>query len=302
MFFSREVLVALVVGFVLVTGSFYVSASNETVAGDISVIAKPPTREYIPINDANNNGISDWAEELLDERETIVDDIDPVEAYVPPSTLTGRFSIEFFQDYLYAKGFGENIVGTKEELAERAVAELKREATDVVYTIDDVIIDTDDSTEAIRRYGNRIAEITTEYSNPVTENLSETDILERAINTDNPERLKDLDPIIDAYRGYFEATKATPVPPKLVRQHVDLINVYNAVLTDLIAMRYTFEDPLLALLRTKRYEEDIAGLIYVYYNIDRVLRREGITYEEDEPAYVMGALGVLRELIQQQQR
>ena len=300
MFFSREILVALVVGFVLVTGSFYVSASNETVAGELSVVAKPPARTYIPVTDANNNGISDWAEELLDERETLIDAIDPVEAYIPPSTLTERFSVEFFQQYLLYKGFGEDIIGTKAELAEKAVTALKTQGTDFVYTIDDIIIDPDDSVEAMRRYGNRIAQIAIDNSAPVRDNLSEVDILERAIDTDNPERLKDLDPIIAAYDSYFEKTKATPVPPQLVQQHVDLLNVYNAVRNDIMAMRETFDDPLLALLRTKRYEDDIAGLIYVYYNIDLALRREGITYAEDEPAYIVGALGVLRELMQQQ--
>ena len=298
MFFSREILVALVVGFILVTGSFYVSASNEVVEGEISVAPKPPERTYIPVRDENNNGISDWSEEFLADRAMIVDSIDPEEGYIPPSTLTERFSIEFFQTYLYNKGLGEAL-GTKEELAVQAVEALKQEATDVVYTIDDIVIDTANDQAALHRYGNNIAQIVMDNSQPVEGNLSEMDILERAIDTDNPERLKDLDPIIEAYRGYFEATKALPVPPSLVQQHLDLVNVYNAILKDLLAMRLMYEDPLLGLVRMKRYNDDIAGLVYVYYNIDRALRREGIEYEEDEPGAIFSALGELRELMQQ---
>lgn len=289
---------ALGVGVILVTGSFYVSASNETIEGDVSVVAKPPTRNFIEPKDTDGDGVNDWAEELLADREIITQDIDTAEAYVPPSTLTERFSIKFFQDYLYSKGF-ETFEESKDELAEQAIENLKNEAQDIIYNIDDIVLDTDDSTEAIRRYGNRIAEITIEYTDSGVGKYDEMSILQQAMDTNNPDRLADLDPIINTYQQYFEQTKATPVPPSLVRQHIDLINVYNAILGDLLAMRTMFEDPLLGLLRVKRYNDDVSGLIYVYYNIDRVLRREGITYDQDEPGAMFEGLGTLREIVQQ---
>ena len=298
MLLSREMLVALGVGIVLVTGAFYVGASDETVEGNISVVTKPPERTFIQPKDSDGDGISDGAEELLDDREEISAELDPEEPYVPPSTLTQKFSIKFFQDYLYSKGFGD-IAGTKEEIAEKAVEVLGNEARDNVYTIDDIVLGFDDSPEALHQYGNRIAGIIIEHSKPTKNNQAETDILEQAMATNNPAKLAELDPIIEAYREYFEQTKATPVPPSLVQQHIDLVNVYNAVLNDLLAMRLTFEDPLLSLLRVKRYNDDIGGMVYVYYNIDRVLRREGISYQEDEPGAMFQGVGMLRELMNQ---
>lgn len=298
MLLSREILVALGVGTILVTGAFYVGASDETVEGDITVIAKPPERNYIPAKDSDGDGVSDWAEELLNDREEISAALDPTEPYVPPSTLTQKFSIKFFQDYLYSKGLGE-FSDSKEEMAKKAVAVLNNEAKDNIYTIDDIVIGFDDSPEALRQYGNRLAAIVIDNSQPTKNNLAETDILEQAMATNNPAKLAELDPIIAAYRAYFEQTKATPVPPNLVQQHIDLVNVYNAVLNDLLAMRLTFEDPLLALLRVKRYNDDISGMVYVYYNIDRLLRREGITFQDDEPGAIFKGIGVLREIMQQ---
>lgn len=297
MLLSREMLVAFGVGIILVTGSFYVRAGNESIEGDISVVSKPPERTYIHAKDSDGDGVSDWAEELLRDREEISAKLDPEEPYVPPSTLTQKFSINFFQDYLYSKGLG-GYAGTKEELAEKAIEILGNEARDNIYTIDDIVIGFDDSPEALRLYGNQLASIVVNNSQPTKNNQAETDILEQAMATKNPAKLAELDPIIEAYREYFEQTKATPVPPSLVQQHVDLVNVYNAVLNDLLAMRLTFEDPLLSLLRVKRYNDDIGGMVYVYYNIDRVLRRNGITYQDDEPGALFQGVGVLREIMQ----
>jgi len=298
MLLSREMLVALGVGILLVTGAFYVGASDETVEGDITVVAKPPERTYIAPQDSDGDGISDWAEELLNDREAISEELGPEEPYVPPSTLTQKFSVKFFQDYLYSKGFGGYDTETKEELAKKAVEVLGNEARDNVYTIDDIVIGLDDSPAAFHQYGNRIAEIIIESSQPTKNNVAEMDILEQAMETKNQAKLVELDPIIEAYRQYFEQTKLVPVPPSLVQQHIDLVNVYNAILNDLLAMRVVFEDPLLALLRVKRYPDDVGGMVYVYYNIDRVLRREGITYGDDEPGALFQGVGVLREMIQ----
>lgn len=288
---------ALGVGIILVTGAFYVGASDETVEGDITVVAEPPQRTYIPPKDTDGDGVSDWAEELLNDREAISEQLDSEEPYVPPSTLTQKFSIKFFQDYLYSKGFGE-YGDSKEELAEKAIEVLGNEARDNIYTIDDIVIGLDDSPEALRQYGNKIAEIVSLNSQPTKNNQAEMEILNQAMETRNHAKLAELDPIIEAYRQYFEQTKLVPVPPSLVQQHIDLVNVYNAVLNDLLAMRLVFEDPLLALLRVKRYPDDVGGMVYVYYNIDRVLRREGITYEDDEPGALFKGIGALREMIQ----
>ncbi len=297
MLLSREMLVALGVGIILVAGAFYVGASDETIEGDITVVSRPPERTYIPTKDTDGDGISDWAEELLSDREAISKELGPEEPYVPPSTLTQKFSIKFFQDYLYSKGLGQ-YGDNKEELAEKAVEVLGNEARDIVYTIDDIVIGSDNSPEALHQYGNRIAQIVVENSQPTKNNVAEMDILNQAMENKNQAKLAELDPIIEAYRQYFEQTKLVPVPPNLVQQHIDLVNVYNAVLNDLLAMRLVFEDPLLALLRVKRYPDDVGGMVYVYYNIDRVLRREGITYEDDEPGALFKGIGVLREIIQ----
>ncbi len=293
---SREILVAVLVGIVIISGSVYVNASSTTIEGEVSVVPPPPERKYIPPTDSDGDGISDWAEELLADREIISQELDPSDVYLPPTTLTGKFSVGFFQQYLTAKGFG-TFSENKDELVKQATANLQREATDRIYTFSDIIFAPTDTIESIRAYGNTVATIVLEHSEEVTEN--EVDILQRAMKQNDPSRLSQIDPAIASYENFLAMTLATPVPFSLRQEHVDLINVYNAILSDLKAMRGTFEDPLLGLLRLKRYNQDIEGLVYTYYNLDRALRRAGVLYQEDEPGTVFNALGIVKEILSQ---
>lgn len=291
---SREMLVASGLAVIIISGSFYVSASNERIDGEVTAVNQAPARTYIHAPDSDNDGVSDWAEELIEDRQVIAEEVDPTQPYVAKNTLTERFSIDFFKDYLYSKGYG-TVELDREEIIERAMVVLKDEARDRIYTIDDITLDPEDTTEAHRKYGNRIAEITISYTTP--SEASELDIINRALDTKNPELLKDLDPIISSYRAYLEQTLATPVPASFVKQHVDLINVYNAILNDLTAMQAVYHDPMLGLLRLKRYPDDVEGLIYVYFSFDRAFRQAGITFKEDEPGAIFNSASDLRDLI-----
>lgn len=289
---SREMLVALGLAVIIISGSYYVSASNERIDGEVSAVQQAPARTYIPAPDEDNDGISDWAEDLIEDREVIAEAVDPAQPYVAKNTLTERFSIDFFKDYLYSKGFGTAELD-REAIIERAMTVLKDEAEDRLYTFADITLAEEDTPEALRAYGNRISEITTSHKTTA----NELEIINRALDTKNPELLKELDTNIAAYRSYLEETLATPVPETLARQHVDLLNVYNAILNDLTAMQAVYHDPLLGLLRLKRYPDDVEGLIYVYFSFDHAFRQAGITFSEDEPGAIFNMASDLRDLI-----
>jgi hypothetical protein len=291
---SREMLVASGLAVIIISGSFYVSASNERIDGEVSAINQAPSKTYIQAPDSDNDGVSDWAEELIEDRQVIAEEVDPTQPYVAKNTLTERFSIDFFKDYLYSKGFGTAELD-RDAIIERAMIVLKDEAQDRLYTFDDITLTEEDTTETQRMYGNKVAEITVSYTTPT--NANELDIINRALDTKNPELLKDLDPILAAYRSYFEQTLATPVPASFAREHVDLINVYNAIVNDLTAMQDVYNDPMLGLLRLKRYPEDVEGLIYVYFSFDRAFRQAGITFKDDESGAIFNSASDLRDLI-----
>ena len=94
--------------------------------------------------------------------------------------------------------------------------------------------------------------------------------------------LAELDPIIVGYRAMKKGLLNLTVPARVAGVHLDLINVIEAVASDIEAMRHVFTDPLLTMLRMKRYTDDAAGLYYALKNIDTLLTRAGIMYAEGE--------------------
>ena len=72
------------------------------------------------------------------------------------------------------------------------------------------------------------------------------------------------------------------VPEPLVDAHVELLNAFEAILTDIEAMQVAFSDPLYALARIRNYENDGRALFTAFQNIALVLKANGAIYANDE--------------------
>jgi len=141
-----------------------------------------------------------------------------------------------------------------------------------------LILANDISPEALATYGETLADILFIYTE--TEGSNETDILLDALRNQNEAELAQLDDKIAVYANYIDKTKALPVPQPMTQRHLNLLNSYQSIMSDIIAMRNAFSDPMLALLRLKRYQED-AQVLYISLNdLYSDLIAKGITWEE----------------------
>ncbi len=275
---------ALVFGILMVLGALYVQKGNATTeAGSLAVVTDAPERSAIKTVDTDKDGIPDW-EESLGERvfktiETPVATSSTEEdgEYVPPTTFTGKFSEAFFEDYLNGKVRGEDFsdpsvfVGT-------AIQAIEQNTKSRQYSrLEFVLIP--DSKEALRTYGNRIAEIIKTHS---INNKNEVIILQEALATNDPKKLEDLKPIHNVYTNIIADTLAMEVPESLGVQHAGLLNAYEAIRTDVEGMQIAFTDPLYALARVKTYENDALQLYQAFQNIATTLSQNSVTYATEE--------------------
>lgn len=288
--------VAIVFGIVLVLGAFYMRNIEIPEQGAI-VVATPEAnqnvRNYIQVTDSDKDGTSDWEEALAKrtlERVRGLPEVPEIEAhYEEPTTLTGQFAESFFQEYIGGNIHGTLTEDTQEQFLYDKVATLEAQARDTLFATKDITIGKDNSLSALRDYGNEVAYITYLYS---TVEDNELEMLDQALKLDDETYLERLDPIIESYKHFIEATKKLPVPPALAKEHLDLLNTYKAVYGDIRSMRSAFNDPLLAMIRVKRYQDDINGLYLALVNIYSHIDKEGVIYAEDEPA---GALGIIEQ-------
>ncbi|MEZ4194887.1 MAG: hypothetical protein R3B53_00605 [Candidatus Paceibacterota bacterium] len=266
---NPKVIGAFLVGFAMVAGAYLANNFGEPRVGlpsvPLAVADTAPARVFIPTSDQNADGLEDWRDQFISAPAVNLAEGDVEEVYTPPTTLTGQLGVSIMEGLITVKGAGS--LGKSEEMVvSDAIKQLERVATaDIIYDVRDIIISEDYSDETIRSYGNALANILITESAPDMRN--ELVILRDYLESGKAEDLADLKKLASVYKNYRDATLNTPVPKIFVKEHLDLINVYNALYTDLDTMTKASEDPMLPYVRLKRYEDDVNGMALAMTNI-----------------------------------
>jgi hypothetical protein len=274
---------AFLIGGILVVGSFVI-ASEKKAAQKNAALAAVATieRNHIQITDENEDGVPDWQDSLQKNEPIVVSEA--TSTYEAPTTVTGKFALSFFEDFMRSKNYGA-FGDTQEELIAKATAALSKQAADELFTKDDLIVTPKTDSATLKAYGNYIASIPLSQKSGTE---SEAIILQDALRYDDPARLKDLEPIALAYTNMVKLMLETPVPVIYVNEHLDLLNAYNALREDVKGMQKLEEDPMYTFLRLKRYEDDVAGLANAVTNIFNKLYLESeIRWNDGEPVTLL---------------
>lgn len=270
---NPRIIVSTAIGLLLVGSSLimvYLKPEVENASQDVS---GQPTRTFIAVDDMNDDGIPDWQDTL--NISTIY--IDEETSTTSVMTKTASLAAELATLSLPENNLTDN--STLQDLSVRLAAE----SIDEQYGRSDIRVTNNNDTDNLRRYGNRVAEITFEYAPPAgTEN--EMIILNRAMSMNDPSAIEELQPIINSYEGMVSAMLVTEVPSNLVREHLSLINVYNAILNDLRAFHKVFEDALPAMTRLRRYQADTEALYLAISNLYLKLDQNGIKWTPSDIA------------------
>jgi len=251
----KRIALAFLFGGTLVAAAFLMGGKQNTYAQEGAAAATVVERSHIDVEDTNGDGIPDW-KEALQKTEPIVLPQTATTTYTKPTTFTGKFALAFFEKILRSKMYG-SFGKSSEEVIQETTEALARETQDVLFTEEDIEIIETQSDEVIRAYGNHIATIA--LSQKATGD-NEALILQDALRYDDPKRLTELEPIAQSYVTMVTQMLQTPVPSSYVKEHLDLLNAYNAVREDVSAMQKIYEDPMYTFIRTKRYQDDVLGM------------------------------------------
>ncbi len=292
---NPKILGAFVVGLALVGGSYTISSLTRPTTltpptadpSVYTVAATAPERSFIEVVDSDQNGIEDWQEEFAPQTPLQID-IEPQSAsvYEVPNTVTDQMSIQLFQSVLRAKGRG-NVGPTPEQVVAETTDILRNTVIrDTIYN-GSMITVVENTPEAIRAWGNSLGSSLSARNVPNSE--GELVIIDRAMKTENPAELEKLEPLIAMYKALRDDALATPVPRGFEKQHLDLINVYQAMFASLDGLKLAFKDPVVSLLRVKRYQDDATGLAFALQNIYNVLIPHVKVFNQNDPVYVFVA-------------
>jgi len=284
MFGNKKVTGAFLIGFALIAGSYVVSnfgKNAEPITANIYTATTPPApRIFIPIVDSDQNGVEDWREDFVSETPLIIDESTSTVPYEMPTSLTDQVGIQLFKSILEAKTMGK-VGPSQTEIVQKAADQLRKTVKDVIYGPNNVTT-IPISPTAVRTYGNTMAQIILNNNQPDSEN--ELTILDRAVKSEDPEELKKLIPLALMYKNLRDQSIVTPVPEPFLKQHLDLINTYQALYKNLSDMQLVFSDPVVALMRVKRYQDDAIGLSLALQNIYNVVLPYASVFEPNDPA------------------
>lgn len=280
--FNPKIVGATIVGFALVAGAYTVGNFGKPRQNSqpASVNSSASTeRVAIGVSDSDNNGIEDWRDEFITTAAVKLDKTST--PYTPPDTLTGQMSIDFMEGIIRSRGYGA-FGSSDDEVIGNTVESLSRETEQKLYDTSDIIIMGEWDDQDIINYANTAAATIYRHSIPNME--SELLILRDYLNTHDEKRMNELKSLVAVYKGYRDDTLKIPVPALLAKEHLDLINTYEAIYTDIKAMTLAVSDPTVALLRLKRYQDDATGLAYAMQNMYLALEPKADLFKAEDPA------------------
>lgn len=249
----------------------------QKIAADIPV-AVAPAREAIPINDHDGDGVPDWQESFANTQLTLAS----TSEYTPSNTLTEQFALTFFEQMMRNETYGD-LGRSNGELVDKSTDTLLAQVQDELITTQDIKTTDQNTPQALSNYGETVATIIQTFSEKDTDN--EAVILERALKSGSTEELTKIEAKITIYQQYLKNTQAITVPNMMVGEHLALLNSYQAIVNDLKAMLGAFDDPMMALLRLKRYQDDADGLYASIINMYTKLLQNGATWDNQSVVF-----------------
>lgn len=283
---DSKIVGAFLVGLAVVAVSYNVSSAEKNApasdeGSDFVVVADAPERTAIPVKDSDDDGVEDWQDQFVTAEPIIIDKNQG--EYTPPDTVTGQMAINLMQNFLSSKinGFGTS----KEKLVSDTVDNLKKEAEYKMYELRDIKISNTYSDEDVRDYGNAMANAV--LDNATTEKTrSDIKILNDIVtkNEVTEKDVEDIKIIAKVYKDTLDSSLAITAPSEFSKEHLDLINVYNALYYDIEGMTKIINDPVVALVRIKRYRDDMDGLVIAYQNMYTALDKTHYQFSANDSA------------------
>ena len=278
---NPKVIGAFVIGFALIAAAFTLSNFNKPTAINVAstISSDAPPRTAIAVADEDQNGIEDWRDEFVTSEGVILNSGSTTFEF--PATYTGKLGIDLLEGVIRARSAGP-FGRSQDEVISDTVETISKETAFTFYDTKDISIMKNWNENDIRNYSNAMAGAILDIKIDGAEN--ELFILNDIMTRGQTDRINELKMLGDGYKSLRDTTLTIPVPALFVKQHLDLLNTYNALHHDITGMSQGLDDPVVALMSLKRYEDDALGLQIAMQNIYVALTPYAGLFTQNDPA------------------
>lgn len=231
--------------------------------------------------DTDKNGIRDGDEPY--NYRTTQQKIDEIAGSISQENLTEtqKFGRQFLVQYLEGKKQGKVLdEAATTNMANELVSTIAQNTSVVLYTTENIQTISQNTEGTLREYANRMGRII--LRNSPAENRGAVALITEALQTENPEKLKQLLPLIESFRNSVTEALSVPVPSNLTEQHLGFLNALSVIETALSGLQDIFKDSLVAMVRTGQYEQGVQLLKIALQNIADFYAQKNIIFEKSE--------------------
>lgn len=299
---------ALILGVAIVSGAFLLNM-NTSVNFAERAVASPSSalRTQIIEKDSDGDGLLDWEETLWGTDPFVIDsDGDGIldgefvasrKANKTPEEIvefeslsfTSQFSRTFFAEYLQYQSDGELTEVEKNALIARLANSVVAELPEAFPLSKVKTIPVSD--EALVTYFRSIV-IFSQKATPEGVTEGELTLLEKALDTSDPDLLSDIGDIALGYGRLSNTLALLPVPETLRANHSALVTATARLSAINYAFANTFNDAVYSLAVLPEYQTEAQRLLSAFQVIDEeISKRETIT-NNDEVIAARQALGL----------
>lgn len=208
------------------------------------------------------------------------------------NTITAGFSRKMFGDYMsMTNSFDSKLSETdKTNLVNYWMSDLsslqEEQKNEIFYKIGDLKISQDNSTEAIKKYGNKMGAIIGKYLKPILISEHELTVFQSSLEKENETELQKLGGRIDAYSGIIREGLSLEVPKDIASLHLSLINAFAGVADGLKKMKIIFEDPIAGMAGLDQYKESSFSFSVAINDLNGFFESKKIFFNKNEAGYI----------------
>lgn len=292
----------------------FIKFSPKTTATNESIALN--TQSKILAIDTDTDGLKDWEEQLwktdpkspdsdgdgTKDGDEIKTGRDPLKAgpndKLDSGTVTGKINPEIESDLTETDKFSRElfakVVSTSQEGKTPTEADFQEFLNTTIqkqvdsqkaktYLPTDFSVDSNETPEKIKAYGNAVATVLTKKPPQPLE--YEMVIVDRADTNNDPSELKKLEPLIAEYKRIEKDLLKITVPKSAVENHISLINSTNAMGWSLNAFIYILTDPIKSLPGVSAYPDNSINFQGSIRQFKYYFESNGVTFINGDSGY-----------------
>lgn len=200
------------------------------------------------------------------------------EAPVSTTTLNAVAAVIYLNEQTKANGTTMEEITT---VTGKQIVEAKKKLDADAYTKNDIVIDIDNSPEALKKYGNDMAGIFSKYGKE-KQAMTYLEIIKKSLEENDPKVLKKLDPYITFEKNVIKDALVLKVPSTLATAHLHIINASAEMLLIFQGFQATFEDVPSAIASNSRLEKSAHRLLNSFKEAGEVFVTNNVIFFPSE--------------------